>query len=138
MNRTKAAIAHLEQARAERPRHGAIVGDKEQAQAELLSQAGQELDQAKLANQKRKRATSESTAGYTVNMTGERVVVESMDQRMARIMRDKTPAERLEIAFDMWRSVRQMTKTILESQHPDWPPSRVEREVARRMSHGAC
>ena len=61
-----------------------------------------------------------------------------MSDDMAEILRQKTPAERLEIAFGMWRSARDMLTAMLTSRHPDWTHDRIVEEVARRLSHGAC
>jgi hypothetical protein len=63
--------------------------------------------------------------------------IEVVDHDVAAILREKSPAERLEIAWGMWRSVRDMLLNLLRAQHPDWSPEQVAREVARRMSHGA-
>ena len=63
--------------------------------------------------------------------------VEMMDERMADVLRAKTPAERLAIANGMWRSARRMIEAILRAERPDWTDEAIRREVARRMSHGA-
>jgi hypothetical protein len=63
--------------------------------------------------------------------------IEVIDQAMADVLRRKTPAERLAIASGMWESVRTMLLTQLAERYRDWSPERVEREVIRRMSHGA-
>ena len=55
----------------------------------------------------------------------------------AAILRQKTEAERLAIAFGMWDFARDMIRANLRVEHPDWPAERVQRETARRMSHGA-
>jgi len=65
-------------------------------------------------------------------------VIEVMGDDMAEILKKMNPAERLEIAFGMWRSTRNMLTSMLSSQNPDWSQSRVAAEVARRLSHGAC
>jgi hypothetical protein len=62
---------------------------------------------------------------------------EQLDERMVRILRAKTPAERLAIGFGLWRSARVMLASMLRSAHPDWDEARLAAEVARRMSHGA-
>lgn len=62
--------------------------------------------------------------------------IEVMDPAMADVLRRKTPAERLAIAFGMWESARIMLLTQLAERHPEWSRERVEREVVRRMSHG--
>jgi len=63
--------------------------------------------------------------------------IEVMDQVMVGVLREKTPAERLQIGFGLWVSAQQMLLTHLATQHPDWDVVRVSSEVARRLSHGA-
>jgi hypothetical protein len=63
--------------------------------------------------------------------------VEMMDDRMADVLRAKSPAERLAIANGMWRSARRMIEAILRAERPDSTDEEIRREVARRMSHGA-
>ena len=63
--------------------------------------------------------------------------VEILDEEMARVLRAKTSAERLAIANGMWSSARRMITGILQDEHPDWDAEQVERETARRLSHGA-
>jgi hypothetical protein len=63
--------------------------------------------------------------------------IEVMDEAMAEVFRRKTPAERLAIGFGLWRSARKMLRGQLASLHPEWDAQRLEREVARRLSHGA-
>jgi Rv0078B-related antitoxin len=63
--------------------------------------------------------------------------VEMMDDRMAEVLRAKSPAERLAIADGMWRSARGMIEAILRDERPDWTDDEIQRQVARRMSHGA-
>ena len=61
---------------------------------------------------------------------------EIVDDEMAAVLRGKTPAERLRVAFGLWSSTRRMLERILRSQHPDWDDRALEREVAKRISHG--
>ena len=63
--------------------------------------------------------------------------IELMDPAMAEIMRSKTPSERLAIADGMWRFAHELILNWLRSQHPDWDQAQIDREVARRLSHGA-
>jgi len=63
--------------------------------------------------------------------------IEVVDDIMAEILRHKTPAERIRIGFAMWTSARHMLMTHLKKTHPDWDNGRIEKEVARRLSHGA-
>lgn len=63
--------------------------------------------------------------------------IEVVDDTMAEILRHKTPGERIRIGFALWTSARQMLMTHLKKTHPDWDNRRVEKEVAKRLSHGA-
>lgn len=63
--------------------------------------------------------------------------IEIIDEEMAVVLRHKTGAERLEIASRMFASARRMLLSHLRSVHPDWDQHEVEREAARRLSHGA-
>lgn len=62
--------------------------------------------------------------------------VEIVDEEVARILRAKTGAERLQIAFGMYTSARRMLTSMLKSDHPDWSTDQIRREVGRRLSHG--
>ena len=59
-----------------------------------------------------------------------------VDDDMAAVFRDKTPLERLRVAFGLWTSTRNMVERLLRSQHPDWDDRAIKAEVGRRMSHG--
>ena len=61
---------------------------------------------------------------------------EMLDEAMVAPLRGKTPAERLAISNGMWRSARRMIEAILRREHPDWSAEAIQREMARRMSHG--
>lgn len=55
---------------------------------------------------------------------------------MAAIYRQKTPGERLQIGFGMWRAARKLVEAAVRRQHPDWSADKLNSEVARRLSHG--
>jgi hypothetical protein len=59
-----------------------------------------------------------------------------VDEAMAAILRKKTEAERLAIANGMWKFARQMIRQNLAVEHPDWTATQIQRETARRLSHG--
>lgn len=63
--------------------------------------------------------------------------VEVVDDQIAEILKNKTPAERLRIGFDIWESTHRMLLFHVKNTHPEWTPQEVEREVARRLLHGA-
>ena len=63
--------------------------------------------------------------------------IESVDDRMAEVLRAKTGAERLAIAFGLYSSARRVLLRALRAEHPDWDEPRVNAEAARRLSHGA-
>jgi hypothetical protein len=69
-------------------------------------------------------------------MASRQPVVEMMDPMMVRIMREKTPIERLAIACGMWESARAIIGGTVRQQHPDWSEETVNQEIARRISHG--
>ena len=62
--------------------------------------------------------------------------VEVMDDAMADILRQKTEAERLRIAGRMWQSARAILRGAISTEHPEWSQLQVNREIARRISHG--
>jgi hypothetical protein len=59
---------------------------------------------------------------------------EFVSDEMAAVLREKTGAERLEIAFGMIRSARTMLENSLRSQHPDWGEEQVQLEASRRIA----
>jgi hypothetical protein len=63
--------------------------------------------------------------------------MESVDDAMAAVLRQKTGAERLAIANGLFASARRMLTSHLQAEHPDRDADQVVREVARRLSHGA-
>ncbi len=62
--------------------------------------------------------------------------IEIIDDLMAEILRKKTPQQRLTIAFSIWISAKKCITNYLRSEHPDWDDSRIQKEVAKRLSHG--
>ena len=62
---------------------------------------------------------------------------EVVSDAVAAILRKKTPAERLQLAFNMWDFARDSITLAVKREHPERDEKQVRREVARRMSHGA-
>jgi hypothetical protein len=75
-------------------------------------------------------------ASPAAGAAGRRVVVEVVDEAVARILAEKTGAERLAIAAGMFRSARRMIESHLRSVHPDWDGEQVRAEAARRLADG--
>lgn len=62
--------------------------------------------------------------------------IEIIDDIMARVLREKTPQQRLAIAFNMWSSAQRQLTHYLHSIDADWDGEKVQQEAARRLSHG--
>ena len=60
--------------------------------------------------------------------------IEIMDRHMAKVLGAKTEAERLAIAWGMWRSVRRMLTNLMTAENPDWSPKKIQAEVSRRLA----
>jgi len=75
--------------------------------------------------------------GIIPGMDSPRLHIEVISDEMAAILRQKTGAERLQIASDMYSSARKMLISHLRSVYPAWNSDQIEREAARRLSHGA-
>jgi len=63
--------------------------------------------------------------------------IEVIDEEMAAALRRKTGAQRLAIASGMFAAARRMLLCHLRSVHPSWDQRQIEREAARRLSHGS-
>ncbi len=63
--------------------------------------------------------------------------IEVVHEDMAEIFRRKTPAERIRIGFMIWTSARNMLRTHLKKTHPEWNTEEIEKEVRKRLGHGA-
>jgi len=64
--------------------------------------------------------------------------IEVVDDTMCEVLRQKSSLERLQIAFGLWRSARKQLFTYIRSLHPDWDEKRINKEVIKRISHGAA
>jgi hypothetical protein len=62
--------------------------------------------------------------------------IEIIDDVVAKILKEKTPQQRLAIAFNLWTSARKQLSNYLRAEHPDWSDSKIQKEVAKRLSHG--
>ena len=62
--------------------------------------------------------------------------IDRMDQATLDLLRNKTPAEKLAIAFDCNRMMRLRLEGHLRTYHPDWTNEQITAEIARRMARG--
>ena len=62
---------------------------------------------------------------------------EILSDEMAAILREKTPTERLNMAFEMWEFAEQLIRRVVKAEQPALTEKELDRIVARRMSHGA-
>lgn len=63
--------------------------------------------------------------------------LENLDDPTAAIYREKSPRERLQIAFGLWSLAKSILVNSMRSLHPDWDEKKIQEEAARRISHGA-
>ena len=63
--------------------------------------------------------------------------IEVVDDRLAEVLRRKTPAERVAMVSAAHRTARLLIEGHLRTRNPDWDDARVSAEVARRMLRGA-
>ena len=61
--------------------------------------------------------------------------IEVVDDDMARILRAKTPAERLVMIDQLCLFARELAESGVRATHPDWSDEQVRKEVARRIAH---
>ncbi len=64
--------------------------------------------------------------------------IEVLDNAVAEVLRSKSPEEKLKIASGMWRSAKVQIAASMGAIHKDWSKERIDREVIRRLSHGAA
>jgi hypothetical protein len=62
--------------------------------------------------------------------------IEVIDDFMVDVFKQKSPLERLKIAFGLWNSARTQLFHNLRSLQPDWDEEKIQQEVAKRISHG--
>lgn len=64
--------------------------------------------------------------------------IEVVDPFVAKCLRERTFAERLEMVFDANRTMRALIAGRVKSDHPDWTGEQIQAEVARRFLHGSA
>ena len=70
-------------------------------------------------------------------MRGRSTSIDMISDEMVTVLRQKTGAERLAIASRLFSSARRMLLNHLRARHPEWNEQQIEREAAKRLSHGA-
>jgi hypothetical protein len=62
--------------------------------------------------------------------------IEVIDDAVAEILRQKSPAERVAMITDANRTARLIAAAGIRYQHPDWDEAQVHAEVLRRVCSG--
>jgi hypothetical protein len=62
--------------------------------------------------------------------------IEFPDAEVVRVLRRLSPGERLQMAYDSNRLVRERLRAHLAHEHPDWSEARLDAAVAERMLYG--
>ena len=62
--------------------------------------------------------------------------IEIVDREIAIILARKTEAERLQIAWGMWRSARNMLTRLVQAENNELSADEVQAEVSRRLASG--
>ena len=62
--------------------------------------------------------------------------IDRMDDATREMLRNKTPAERLAIAFECNRMMRLRLEGHFRTYHPEWSNEQILAEIARRMARG--
>jgi hypothetical protein len=63
--------------------------------------------------------------------------IEGVEEAVAAILRQRTPAQRVEMAAACHRTARALIGARLRSQHPEWTDEQLGQAVARRLTRGA-
>lgn len=63
--------------------------------------------------------------------------IEILDPAVARILRDKTPAEKMRQMADADRCARTILTHTIRQAHPSWNDTEIAAEVVRRIRHGS-
>jgi len=79
---------------------------------------------------------NDNQIGYRPNGTLP-VRIEMLDDRIAAILKSKSPLDRLRIGFSLWESARTLLSAHLGRSHPGWDEAAIQREISRRFLHAA-
>lgn len=67
----------------------------------------------------------------------QRLRIEVIDRGYAAILAAKSPAERVGMVAEAYRTALILVEAGVRHQHPTWTDLQIQAEVVRRMSHGA-
>ncbi|MCY2925607.1 MAG: hypothetical protein NT031_09225 [Planctomycetota bacterium] len=62
--------------------------------------------------------------------------IEVIDEAQAKVLRGKTPAQRVAMVGQCNRTMRLLIQARLQARHPDWTDEQLAAGVARRMRGG--
>ena len=62
--------------------------------------------------------------------------IEIVDEQLAEVLRQKSPAERIEMIAAANRTARILAAAGIRFRHPDWSEEQVQNEVKRRVCSG--
>ena len=62
--------------------------------------------------------------------------IESLDEQMVAILREKTPAQKVAMIAAAHRTARMLAKAGVRYLHPDWSEEQIQSEILRRMTSG--
>ena len=67
----------------------------------------------------------------------QRLRIEVIDRAYAAILAAKSPADRVGMVAEAYRTARMLVEAGVRHQHPAWTELQIQSEVVRRMTHGA-
>ncbi len=62
--------------------------------------------------------------------------IEVVDQAIADVMRQKSPAEKIALVGIAHRTAKRLLAAGIRHTHPDWSDDAIQEEVCRRLLHG--
>jgi hypothetical protein len=60
--------------------------------------------------------------------------IELLDPEVVAMLKAKSPAEKMEMAFEVQKLARGVLLSRIRSQHPEWTPLEIDEAVAQRMN----
>ena len=66
------------------------------------------------------------------------IKIEIIDNDLLEVLRDKSPAERIQMIGAANRTARVLAAAGIRYQHPEWPDNQVDAEVLRRVCGGTA